>query len=192
MGSAGVDTSMSAIHLCWGSLSPVGMGAAPGLCPALLGELWAAQTWGLRLLAAAIPVPWQEEGAAGGAHCVTLVPCSPHPVKPLNAVQEGSSEKKQQPKTSLSSAFSNGLERLKTVTTSSVQPVAPASHPDKTEPKVKAGAWPEVRLCQSCSRCAAEGGGRAGSCHGCVDPSCHEPKGSAAPAPIVLPSATWL
>ncbi|CAN8207769.1 unnamed protein product [Coccothraustes coccothraustes] len=62
---------------------------------------------------------------------------SPHPVKPLSAVQEGSSEKKQQPRASLSSALSNGLERLKTVTTSSVQPLAPASQPDKTDPKLK-------------------------------------------------------
>ncbi|NXQ09672.1 RFIP5 protein, partial [Peucedramus taeniatus] len=62
---------------------------------------------------------------------------SPHPVKPLSAVQEGSSERKQQHRASLSSALSNGLERLKTVTTSSVQPVAPASHPDKTDPKLK-------------------------------------------------------
>ncbi|NXC91907.1 RFIP5 protein, partial [Cercotrichas coryphoeus] len=60
---------------------------------------------------------------------------SPHPVKPLSAVQEGSSERKQQPRASLSSAFSNGLERLKTVTTSSVQPLAPACPPDKSEPK---------------------------------------------------------
>ncbi|XP_059701554.1 rab11 family-interacting protein 5 isoform X1 [Haemorhous mexicanus] len=63
---------------------------------------------------------------------------SPHPVKPLSAVQEGSSERKQQPRGgSLSSALSNGLERLKTVTTSSVQPLAPASQPDKTDPKLK-------------------------------------------------------
>ncbi|NXX31153.1 RFIP5 protein, partial [Nicator chloris] len=63
---------------------------------------------------------------------------SPHPVKPLSAVQEGSSERKQQQhRASLSSALSNGLERLKMVTTSSVQPVAPAAHPDKTEPKFK-------------------------------------------------------
>ncbi|NXD31076.1 RFIP5 protein, partial [Spelaeornis formosus] len=60
---------------------------------------------------------------------------SPHPVKPLSAVQEGPNERKQQHRTSLSSALSNGLERLKSVTTSSVQPVAPASHPDKSEPK---------------------------------------------------------
>uniref|UniRef100_A0A8C3NC34 Uncharacterized protein n=1 Tax=Geospiza parvula TaxID=87175 RepID=A0A8C3NC34_GEOPR len=62
---------------------------------------------------------------------------SPHPVKPLSAVQEGSSERKQQPRASLGSALSNGLERLKTVTTSSVQPLAPASQQDKTDPKVK-------------------------------------------------------
>ncbi|XP_056346022.1 rab11 family-interacting protein 5 isoform X2 [Oenanthe melanoleuca] len=58
---------------------------------------------------------------------------SPHPVKPLSAVQEGSSQRKQQPRASLSSAFSNGLERLKAV--SSVQPVAPACPQDCSEPK---------------------------------------------------------
>ncbi|NXO10416.1 RFIP5 protein, partial [Oriolus oriolus] len=62
---------------------------------------------------------------------------SPHPVKPLSAGQEGSGERKQQPRPSLGSALSNGLERLKTATTSSVQPVAPASHPDKSDPKFK-------------------------------------------------------
>ncbi|NXT68390.1 RFIP5 protein, partial [Chaetops frenatus] len=62
---------------------------------------------------------------------------SPHPVKPLSAVQEGCSERKQQPRASLSSALSNGLERLKTVTTSSVQPLAPASQPDRSDPKLK-------------------------------------------------------
>lgn len=60
---------------------------------------------------------------------------SPHPVKPLSAVQEGSSERKQQHRASLSSALSDGLERLKTATTSSVQPLAPASQQDKTDPK---------------------------------------------------------
>ncbi|NXB77073.1 RFIP5 protein, partial [Donacobius atricapilla] len=68
---------------------------------------------------------------------------SPHPVKPLSAVQEGSSERKQQHRASLSSALSNGLERLKMVTTSSVQPVAPTSHPDKSDPKVKDPAPPD-------------------------------------------------
>ncbi|NWX10662.1 RFIP5 protein, partial [Caloenas nicobarica] len=61
---------------------------------------------------------------------------SPHLVKPISAtVQEVSSEKKQQHRSSLTSALSNGLEKLKTVTTSSVQPVAPSSHPEKTDSK---------------------------------------------------------
>ncbi|NWR63514.1 RFIP5 protein, partial [Bucorvus abyssinicus] len=62
---------------------------------------------------------------------------SPHPVKPISAVvQEGSSEKKQQQhRSSLSTALSNGLEKLKTVTTSSIQPVAPSSHPEKMDSK---------------------------------------------------------
>ncbi|KAJ7396392.1 rab11 family-interacting protein 5 isoform X2 [Pitangus sulphuratus] len=61
---------------------------------------------------------------------------NPHPVKPISAaVQEVSAEKKQQHRSSLTSALSNGLEKLRTVTTSSVQPVAPTSHPEKTDPK---------------------------------------------------------
>ncbi|XP_074760344.1 rab11 family-interacting protein 5 isoform X5 [Athene noctua] len=61
---------------------------------------------------------------------------SPHPVKPMSAaVQEVSSEKKQQHRSSLTTALSNGLEKLKTVTTSSVQPVAPSSHLEKTDSK---------------------------------------------------------
>ncbi|NWV39950.1 RFIP5 protein, partial [Grantiella picta] len=62
---------------------------------------------------------------------------SPHPVKPLSAVQESSSDRKQQPRSSLSSALSNGLERLRTVTTSSVQPVAPACQQEKNDSKLK-------------------------------------------------------
>ncbi|XP_054028420.1 rab11 family-interacting protein 5 isoform X3 [Dryobates pubescens] len=63
---------------------------------------------------------------------------SPHPVKPISAVvQEVSSEKKQQHRSSLSTALSNGLEKLKTVTTSSVQPVAPSSHLEKTDSKMQ-------------------------------------------------------
>ncbi|XP_066173644.1 rab11 family-interacting protein 5 isoform X6 [Sylvia atricapilla] len=85
------------------------------------------------------PASWttlEEQEAAGHPH---PQPQSPHPVKPLSAVQEGSSERKQQQqhRASLSSALNNGLERLKMVTTSSVQPVAPAAHPDKSDPKVK-------------------------------------------------------
>ncbi|NXQ32654.1 RFIP5 protein, partial [Alaudala cheleensis] len=60
---------------------------------------------------------------------------SPHPVKPLSAVQEGPGDRKQQHRASLGSALTNGLERLKMVTTSSVQPLA--SQPDKAEPKGK-------------------------------------------------------
>ncbi|XP_053921852.1 rab11 family-interacting protein 5 isoform X5 [Cuculus canorus] len=61
---------------------------------------------------------------------------SPHPVKPISAaVQEVSSEKKQQHRSSLTTALSNGLEKLKTVTTSSVQPVAPSSQLEKTDSK---------------------------------------------------------
>ncbi|NXT94070.1 RFIP5 protein, partial [Anhinga rufa] len=61
---------------------------------------------------------------------------SPHPVKPISAaVQEVSSEKQQQHRSSLTSALSNGLEKLKMVTTSSVQPVAPSSHPEKMDAK---------------------------------------------------------
>ncbi|XP_005239596.1 rab11 family-interacting protein 5 isoform X4 [Falco peregrinus] len=61
---------------------------------------------------------------------------SPHPVKPITAaVQEVSSEKKQQHRSSLTTALSNGLEKLKTVTTSSVQPVALSSQPEKTDSK---------------------------------------------------------
>ncbi|NXX73987.1 RFIP5 protein, partial [Urocolius indicus] len=59
---------------------------------------------------------------------------SPHPTKPISAaVQEISSEKKQQHRSSLSTALSNGLEKLKTVTTSNIQPVAPFSPQEKTD-----------------------------------------------------------
>lgn len=52
--------------------------------------------------------------------------CSPHPVKPLSAVPaEGISDKKQS-RSSLSTALSSGLEKLKTVTSGGIQPVAPA------------------------------------------------------------------
>ncbi|XP_021580020.2 rab11 family-interacting protein 5 isoform X1 [Ictidomys tridecemlineatus] len=51
---------------------------------------------------------------------------SPHPVKPLSAVPaEGISDRKQS-RSSLSTALSSGLEKLKTVTSGGIQPVAPA------------------------------------------------------------------
>ncbi|NXY23066.1 RFIP5 protein, partial [Atrichornis clamosus] len=100
--------------------------------------------------AAAQPCPWPQPGDTRASALLVLPretqpaekpfcqqTTSPHPVKPLSAVQEGSSERKQQHRSSLTSALSNGLERLKTVTTSSVQPLAPASHPDKMDSKLK-------------------------------------------------------
>ncbi|NWR00624.1 RFIP5 protein, partial [Paradoxornis webbianus] len=91
--------------------------------------------------ASALPVLPRETRPAEKPLCQQTT--SPHPVKPLSAVQEGSSDRKQQPRASLSSALSNGLERLKMVTTSSVQPVAPAAHTDKCDPKVKDPAQPD-------------------------------------------------
>ncbi|GAB0187897.1 rab11 family-interacting protein 5 [Grus japonensis] len=82
----------------------------------------------------------EEQEAAGHPTGLGLAarPQSPHPVKPISTVvQEVSSEKKQQQhRSSLTTALSNGLEKLKTVTTSSVQPVAPSSHPEKTDSKM--------------------------------------------------------
>ncbi|XP_027645416.1 rab11 family-interacting protein 5 isoform X3 [Falco peregrinus] len=80
----------------------------------------------------------EEQEAAGHPVGVgsAVRPQSPHPVKPITAaVQEVSSEKKQQHRSSLTTALSNGLEKLKTVTTSSVQPVALSSQPEKTDSK---------------------------------------------------------
>ncbi|KAM6132748.1 rab11 family-interacting protein 5 isoform 2-T2 [Pterocles gutturalis] len=82
----------------------------------------------------------EEQEAAGHPRGLSpaVQPQSPHPVKPISAVvQEVSSEKKQQHRSSLTTALSNGLEKLKTVTTSSVQPVAPSSHPEKMDSKLK-------------------------------------------------------
>nr|XP_045740732.1 rab11 family-interacting protein 5 isoform X2 [Mirounga angustirostris] len=57
---------------------------------------------------------------------------SPHPVKPLSAAPvEGSPDRKQS-RSSLSTALSSGLEKLKTVTSGSVQPVAPAPQVGQT------------------------------------------------------------
>ncbi|KAM5228011.1 rab11 family-interacting protein 5 isoform 2-T2 [Ctenodactylus gundi] len=52
---------------------------------------------------------------------------SPHPVKPLSAAPVESSPDRKQPRSSLSTALSSGLEKLKTVTSGSIQPVAPAA-----------------------------------------------------------------
>ncbi|XP_012586918.1 PREDICTED: rab11 family-interacting protein 5, partial [Condylura cristata] len=84
------------------------------------------------------PAPLGEDHAAATpASLLVLLPletrpaeesqpsASPHPVKPLTAVPvEGSPDRK--PRSSLSTALSSGLEKLKTVTSGGVQPVAPA------------------------------------------------------------------
>uniref|UniRef100_A0A667HX63 Sideroflexin 5 n=1 Tax=Lynx canadensis TaxID=61383 RepID=A0A667HX63_LYNCA len=57
---------------------------------------------------------------------------SPHPVKPLSAAPVEGSPDRKQPRSSLSTALSSGLEKLKTVTSGSVQPVAPAPHVGQT------------------------------------------------------------
>ncbi|XP_006862949.1 PREDICTED: rab11 family-interacting protein 5 [Chrysochloris asiatica] len=51
---------------------------------------------------------------------------SPHPVKPLSATPVEGSPDRKPPRSSLSTALSSGLEKLKTVTSGSVQPVVPA------------------------------------------------------------------
>ncbi|XDB55078.1 hypothetical protein AB1E18_008549 [Capra hircus] len=57
---------------------------------------------------------------------------SPHPVRPLStAPVEGSPDRKQS-RSSLSTALSSGLEKLKTVTSGSIQPVAPAPQVGQT------------------------------------------------------------
>ncbi|NXG24002.1 RFIP5 protein, partial [Grallaria varia] len=115
----------------------------PAVCPAS-GAVPAASS-----RAAAQPPPLPQPGDTQASALVVLPretqpaekslcqqTTSPHLVKPMSAaVQEVSGERKQQHRSSLSTALSNGLERLKTVTTSSVQPVAPSSHLEKTEPK---------------------------------------------------------
>ncbi|XP_054442836.1 rab11 family-interacting protein 5 isoform X2 [Pteronotus mesoamericanus] len=53
---------------------------------------------------------------------------SPHPVKPLSAAPVEGSPDRKQPRSSLSTALSSGLEKLKTVTSGSIQPMALASH----------------------------------------------------------------
>ncbi|XP_053921847.1 rab11 family-interacting protein 5 isoform X2 [Cuculus canorus] len=116
---------------------------SPVACPASSGVPAAASR------AAAQPCPLPQSGDTQASALVVLPretqpaekplfqqTTSPHPVKPISAaVQEVSSEKKQQHRSSLTTALSNGLEKLKTVTTSSVQPVAPSSQLEKTDSK---------------------------------------------------------
>ncbi|XP_059114064.1 rab11 family-interacting protein 5 isoform X2 [Peromyscus eremicus] len=86
------------------------------------------------------PTPYGEDHAAATpASPLVLLPLetrpaeepqpsgSPHPVKPLSAAPVEASPDRKQPRTSLSSALSSGLEKLKTVTSGSIQSVVPAS-----------------------------------------------------------------
>ncbi|XP_045142677.1 rab11 family-interacting protein 5 isoform X2 [Echinops telfairi] len=84
------------------------------------------------------PTPLREDHAAATpASPLVLLPletrlveepqpsASPHPVKPLSAASVEGSPDRKPPRSSLSTALSSGLEKLKTVT-GSVPPVAPA------------------------------------------------------------------
>ncbi|XP_038601886.1 rab11 family-interacting protein 5 [Tachyglossus aculeatus] len=62
---------------------------------------------------------------------------SPHPVKPISATPADGGGEKKQHRSSLTTALSSGLEKLKTVTSGGVQPVAPAPQPDKESKKLK-------------------------------------------------------
>nr|XP_033809549.1 rab11 family-interacting protein 5 [Geotrypetes seraphini] len=66
---------------------------------------------------------------------------SPHPVKPISAaISENPSEKKQK---SLTTALSSGLEKLKNVTTGSVQPVIHSVHGKKEPEGIKDPSAPD-------------------------------------------------
>ncbi|XP_072625904.1 rab11 family-interacting protein 5 isoform X1 [Canis lupus baileyi] len=97
--------------------------SSPGGSPAPLGEDHAATIPASPLVLLPLETRLAEEPQSSA---------SPHPVKPLSAASlEGSPDKKQS-RSSLSTALSSGLEKLKTVTSGSVQPVAPAPHVGQT------------------------------------------------------------
>lgn len=121
-------------------------------------ECWSQLPRGLGCAEAATTKCWFLSSRQGGpmcSSCCTPPPrnasplClrSPHPVKPLSAgPAEGSPDRKQS-RSSLSTALSSGLEKLKTVTAGSVQPVAPAPQVGQTVDtkrlKVRPGRMPE-------------------------------------------------
>ncbi|XP_016057985.1 PREDICTED: rab11 family-interacting protein 5 [Miniopterus natalensis] len=95
----------------------------PGGSPTPLGEDHAAATPASPLVLLPLETRPAEEPQPNA---------SPHPVKPLSAAPvEGSPDRKQS-RSSLSTALSSGLEKLKTVTSGSVQTVAPASQVGQT------------------------------------------------------------
>ncbi|XP_005385630.1 PREDICTED: rab11 family-interacting protein 5 isoform X2 [Chinchilla lanigera] len=104
------------------------------------------------------PVPLGEDHAAATpASPLVLLPletrpaeepqpsASPHPVKPLSAAPVEGSPDRKQPRSSLSTALSSGLEKLKTVTSGSSQLVAPAPQLGQTvdTKKLKDSAVPD-------------------------------------------------
>ncbi|XP_059515410.1 rab11 family-interacting protein 5 isoform X3 [Myotis daubentonii] len=105
------------------SLSPEEPASPPGGSPAPLGEDHAAVTPASPLALLPLETRPAEEPQPSD---------SPHPVKPLSAAPVEGSPDRKQPRSSLSTALSSGLEKLKTVTSGSVQPVAPASQVGQT------------------------------------------------------------
>ncbi|XP_070285572.1 rab11 family-interacting protein 5 isoform X1 [Myotis yumanensis] len=105
------------------SLSPGEPASPPGGSPAPLGEDHAAVTPASPLALLPLETRPAEEPQPSD---------SPHPVKPLSAAPVEGSPDRKQPRSSLSTALSSGLEKLKTVTSGSVQPVAPASQVGQT------------------------------------------------------------
>ncbi|XP_005369894.1 rab11 family-interacting protein 5 isoform X1 [Microtus ochrogaster] len=104
------------------------------------------------------PTPYGEDHAAATpASPLALLPLetrpaeelqpsgSPHPVKPLSAAPVEASPDRKQTRTSLSTALSSGLEKLKTVTSGSIQSVVPASQlgPAVDTKKLKDSAVPD-------------------------------------------------
>ncbi|XP_058406932.1 rab11 family-interacting protein 5 isoform X2 [Diceros bicornis minor] len=105
------------------SLPPGEPGSPPGGSPALLGEDRAAATPASPLVLLPLETRPAEEPQPSA---------SPHPVKPLSATPVEGSPDRKQPRSSLSTALSSGLEKLKTVTSGSVQLVAPAPQVGQT------------------------------------------------------------
>ncbi|XP_047637736.1 rab11 family-interacting protein 5 isoform X3 [Phacochoerus africanus] len=108
------------------SSPPPGEPASPtgSSSPTLLGEDRAAVTPASPLALLPLETRPAAEPQSSSA--------SPHPVKPLSAAQAEGSPDRKQPRSSLSSALSSGLEKLKTVTSGGIQPVAPAPQVGQT------------------------------------------------------------
>ncbi|XP_068922700.1 rab11 family-interacting protein 5 isoform X2 [Petaurus breviceps papuanus] len=69
---------------------------------------------------------------------------SPHPVKPLSSAPPEGAVDKKPPRSSLSSALTSGLEKLKTVTSGSIPPVAPqVDQTAESKMKLKDPAQPD-------------------------------------------------